>query len=108
MPRDSEKEQVSMTHSDDPDEWSRRDDAERDAIHLEIILKFIEIQCRKQGRCPIARCRRSGNCVKKMQAVRDWGRRHDRTGPGVKVDPACQASALKFLKECLRDRLRDA
>jgi hypothetical protein len=95
-----------MTHSEDLDESAHKDRAEEDAIGLKILLKLIEIQCRRQGRCPIARCRRSGNCVKKMQAERDWRQGRVRGGP-VAVDPARQASALKILKECLRDKLRD-
>ena len=91
-----------MPLNDDPDAWSREFRAEQDAISLEIILRFIAIQCRRQGRCPIVRCRRSGNCVKRGQALREWARNHARCGA---IAAGGHASAQNTLDETLNESL---
>ena len=94
-----------MTLKEDPDELFRKRRAEEDAISLDIILRFIAIQCRRQGRCPIVRCRRSGNCVKRGQALRDWARERARNDA---IAAGGHASAQKTLNESLPDRSRGA
>jgi hypothetical protein len=75
--------------------------AEAEKLQLEIILRFIDIECRKHRRCKQIRCRRSGRCAEKARTLRKAPRK---AGPSAPKPPRRRA----LLKETLPDRARNA
>ena len=77
-----------------PDQTTFRE--EQEALHLQIILRFIALRCRKHRRCAQVRCRRSGRCAEAARTLRAAARK---AGPAAPKPPRWRAP----LEESLPD-----